>query len=1052
MKRILLTLLCATMSLALSVAQTRTVTGTVTSAEDGFPVIGASVLIKGTMQGTVTDIDGNFSLDAAANARTLVVSYIGMETQEVAIQPSMRIVLRSSSVMVDEVVVTALGISRAQKALGYATQKVGSEELVQASSSNLASALQGKTSGVDIKSTSGMPGASSQITIRGARSFTGNNTPLYVIDGMPVASTPDIGTDDSVTGSDYSNRAVDIDPNDIESINILKGQAASALYGIRASNGVIIITTKSGRNAVKGKPQVTFSSSVSFDKINRYPDVQTTYAQGTEGKYEPTSSLTWGPKISELPNDPNYGGNTDNSYTQRDGKHDGMYYVPQRANAGLDPWVKPGVYNNIKEYFDTGFSWNNFLNVAQAFEKSSYSFSLGNTTQDGIIPTTGMDRYNAKLTAETQLHKHWKTGATANYVNTAIQKMPTANDGLMATIYPAPPSYDLAGIPQHYKGNPYKYNNYRSGGFPPGYWAQDNIDFNEKTNRFYGNTFLHFTTKMGTANQRLDVKYQLGVDAYTTHFQNIWGYGIKGSNYNGQIDNFGWTNTTFNSLLTAAYDWQINEDWHFDALLGNETTQNNQKYYTMSGANFQIPGWNHIGNAGTKDASEEQWSDRSVGFFGSASASYKNMLYLSVTGRQDYVSTMPSKNHSFFYPSVSLGFILTELEALKGNSTLNFAKIRASYAEVGQAGEYRQSYYIKPAYGGGFYLFDNPILFPVNGINAYAPSGNIYDPNLKPQNTRSYELGFDANFFNDLITLNYTFSRQNVKDQIFPIPLAGSTGFSSLISNGGNIHTNSHEITLNVNPIRLQNVDWSIGFNWSKIDNYVDELAPGVESIFLGGFVTPQVRAGKKDKYPVIFGSSYARNEKGKIIVDERGIPKTGADKVIGRVAPDFILGMNTSLRIFKAKITAVFDWKSGGQMYGGTNGLLDMYGTSKNTENRDKPFIVDGVREDGSKNTIEVTPATVEKYYTVINSIGESSIYNTSFIKLRELAVSYDLYKSKAIEIGVNAFARNILIWTEYPNFDPESSQSNGNMTGAFERFSLPQTTSYGLGVNLKF
>ncbi len=1053
MKKLFLTMLCAILCVGLSVAQTRTITGVVISAEDGEPVIGASIQVKGTLTGNVTDVNGNFSLGVDADAKTLVVSYIGMETQEATIQPNMRIVLKSSSIMVDEIVVTALGISRAQKALGYATQKVKSEELVQAANSNLAGALQGKTSGIDIKSTSGMPGASSQITIRGARSFTGNNTPLYVIDGMPIASTPDLSTGGSVSGTDYSNRAVDIDPNDIETIDILKGQAASALYGIRASNGVIVITTKSGKGAVKGKPQISFNSSVSFDKINRYPELQTLYAQGDKGLYSPNSSLTWGPKISELPNDPAYGGNVKNSQTDRDGLHPGMYYVPQRANAGMDPWVTPGVYDNIRDYFDTGVTWNNFLNVSQALDRSSYSFSLGNTTQDGIMPSTGMDRYNAKLTAETKLTDHFKTGASASFVSTSIQKMPTANDGILATIYPAPPSYDLAGIPQNYEGNPYRINNYRAGAFPPAYWSKDNIDFNEKTNRFFGNAFAVFSTKMGTTNQRLDVKYQLGVDAYTTHYQTIWGYGIKGSANNGQIENQGITNTAFNSLATVAYDWQINDDWHFDALVGNEVVNNTEKYYYMYGGNFEIPGWNHIGNATVKDNSEEQWADRSVGFFANASVSYKSMVYLSVTGRQDYVSTMPSKNRSFFYPSTSLGFIVTELDGLKGNSIVNYAKLRVSYAQVGQAGQFRQTYYTTPSYGGGFYTFANPILYPINGVNAYVPSSTVYDPNLKPQNTQSYELGGDINFLNDLFTLNYTFSRQNVKDQIFPIPLAGSTGSGSLMSNGGSLHTNAHEVTLGINPIRTKNYDWNIAFNFTKIDNYVDKLAPEVNSIFLGGFVTPQVRAGIGDKYPVIYGSSYARDNEGRIIVDANGIPTTGPDKVIGSVSPDFLLGMNTSLRVHQFRLSAVFDWKSGGQMYGGTNGLLDMYGISKNTEGREGSFIVEGVKADGTPNTTPIEGAVAwQNYYSKINGIGESSIYNTSFIKLREIALSCDLYKSRAIEVGLNAFVRNILLWTEYPNLDPESSQSNGNMTGAFERFSLPQTTSYGMGVNLKF
>ena len=973
-----------------------------------------------------------------------------MVAKEVPIEPVMKVELQSGAQNLSEVVITAMGISKEKKALGYAVQDVKSDELTQAANSSLSGALQGKVSGLEIKPSSGMPGASSQITIRGARSFTGDNSPLYVVDGMPISSAADMSTYDSVSGADYANRAVDIDPNDIESINILKGQAASALYGIRASNGVIVITTKSGKGAKKGKPQVSFSSNLSFDKISRKPHLQNIYAQGSNGKFNPNASTSWGPKISELPNDPTYGGNTDNTYTKQSGKHEGMYYVPQRANAGMDPWTTPQIYDNIGEFFDLGTTWNNSLNVAQALDRGSYSFSLGSTTQDGIVPTTGMDRYNVKLTAESRLEEHWTTGFSGNFVNSKIQKSTGANDGIVATVYPAPAHYDLAGIPSHYANNLYQQNTYRgTGGFDAAYWSVNNNEFTEKTNRFFGNAYVNFGTKFNTENHKLDVKYQMGVDAYTTHYQDIWGYGH--ANGKGQIENSGWTTTTFNSLLTATYAWKISEAWDFDALLGNEIVQDNNKYYWQYGGTYNFPGWNHINNTVTKDNEEKQSSQRTVGFFGSLSASYNNMLYLHVTGRNDYVSTMPAGNRSFFYPSVSVGWILTELEPLK-NEIVNYAKIRASYAEVGQAGKYYQNYYTTPSFGGGFYS-GTPLMYPIDSQNAFTEYGIVYDPNLKPQNTRSYELGADISFFNNLVSINYTYSRQNVKDQIFEVPLASSTGSSSFMTNGGKIHTNAHELTVNINPIRLKNVDWNIGINWSKIDNYVDELAPGVESIFLGGFTTPQVRAGIGDKFPVIYGVSYARDDNGNLIVDEDGVPMAGKDDVIGKVSPDFILGFNTNLRLWKFNISAVFDWKQGGQIYCGTNGLLDMYGVSKNTENREGSFLVEGVKEDGSKNTTPISGANeMQHYYETINNINESSVYNSSFIKLRELAVSYPVFQKKWLEVNLNVFARNILVWSELANIDPESTQGNTNMAGSFERFSLPTTSSYGFGLNVKF
>lgn len=1054
MKKFIFILLCLVIGISTVVAQNTKVAGSVISADDGLPVIGASIVVKGTMVGTVTDYDGNFTLEVPSNGKVLIVSYVGMLTQEVPVSPNVRVVLKSDTQNLDEVVVTAMGISKEKKALGYAVQDVKGEKLTQAANSNLAGALQGKVSGLDIKPSSGMPGASSQITIRGARSFSGDNTPLYVIDGMPVTSTPDVDTDlqnnGSVSGADFANRAVDIDPNDIESINILKGQAASALYGIRASNGVIVITTKSGKGLAKGKPQISFSSNLSFDVIGRLPEFQKTYAQGASGKYSPTNSLSWGPKITDLPNDPTYGGNTSNAYTKEYGNREGMYYQPQRAAAGLDPWTTPQAYDNAKDFFDTGVTWSNSINVAQALDKSSYSVSLGNTHQDGIIPSTGMDRYNVKVSAETKLHDNWTTGFIGNYITTAIDKAVTSGNGLLRTVYSAPPSYDLAGIPSHIAGDPYTQNSFR-GAFDQAYWAMDNNKFTENTNRFFGNAYANYKTKFGTTDHTLNVRYMFGVDSYTTDYVDSYGYGSNTGGGKGQIENYGWTNATYNSLLTINYDWNINEDWGLNIVAGNEVIQSNRGKYYEYGTGYNFPGWNHIDNATTQSTSSEHWKKRTVGFFGNVSASYKNMLYLTVTGRQDYVSSMPRGNRAFFYPSVSAGFILTELDALK-NDVVNHAKIRASYAEVGQAGDFRENFYSVPTYGGGFYSL-TPILYPINGSNGYTPYYKIYDPNLKPQNTRSYELGTDLSFFDNLVTLNYTFSRQNVKDQIFDVPLASSTGAGKLVTNGGKLHTNVHEITLSFNPIRTRDINWDFGFNWTKMDNYVDELAPGVENISLGGYVTPQVRAAAGEKYPVIYGVGYKRDANGNRLVDENGLPIAGEAQVIGKVSPDFIMGFNTTLRLWDCTISAVLDWKQGGQMYSRTSGLADYYGVSKRTENREGTIIFDGYKEDGTKNDIGITGANAQQnYYSILNNIDESSIYDNSFIKLREVAVSYPVFKSNWMQVTLNVFARNVLIWAQVPDLDPEASQGNNNMSGAFEDYSMPQTASYGFGVNVKF
>ncbi len=1046
-----------TFLIGVSYAQNRQVSGRVTSSADGSPVGGVSVAIVGTSSATQTNSDGSYTISVGDGA-TLSFSYVGYVSQRISVgaQSVVNVELVNESEALDEVVVTALGISKEKRALSYATQEVKADKLTQAANSNLATAIQGKVSGVEVTPSSGMPGASAKITIRGSRSFTGNNTPLYVVDGMPISSTSDVSTGNSVTGSDYSSRGLDIDPNDIESINILKGQAASALYGMRATNGVIIITTKSGKGAGKGKAQITYNSNVSFDKVAVLPDFQNTYAQGVNGGFNPTASTSWGPLISDLSKDPTYGGETQNAYTDQFGLKPGQYYVRQRALAGLDPWATPQSYDNAKEFFDVGTTYNNSLNVIQGFDIGSYTLSLGSTNANGIVPSTGLDRYTAKLASEVNLSDKWKTGFSGNYVNSKITKQTGANNGIIATLYGAPASYDLKGIPSHIEGDPFTQNTYRgTTGFDGAYWAVDNNVFSEATQRFFGSGYTQYSTQLAD-NQKLTLKYQLGVDSYTSNYTDLWGYGH--ANGRGSVENYHYSVTELNSLGTAMYNWEINDDLVFDALIGNEIVNRNRRQDYAYGANFNFAGYNNINNASTYTASQSLRDTRTFGTFANLSLAFRNMLFLNATGRNDIVSSMPRGNRSFYYPSISAGFVFTELESVR-NSILTFGKLRASYAEVGQAGDYYESYYATPTYGGGF-SSGTPIIYPIGSTVAFSPYEILYDPNLRPQNTQSYEIGTDLTFYNGLIDFNYTFSRQNVKDQIFQVPLGGSSGYSSLMTNGGRIHTNAHEVTLNVSPFRGDDFKWTVGLNFSKIDNYVDELADGVESIFLGGFTEPQIRAGIGAKFPVIYGVSYLRNDAGQIVVDEDGLPQAGEERVIGTVAPDFLLGFNTNLEYKKVRLSAVLDWKQGGQMYHGTAGILDYYGvTQKSADFRaSEGFLFEeaAVKEVSpgvyADNDILIDGADAFDYFNAKNGISESSVFGTSFVKLREVAIGYPVYSGSKFKVDVNAFARNIILWSELKGYDPEVSQGNTNMSGAFERFSLPGTSSYGLGVNIKF
>jgi len=1066
MRRVLLLfLIFYVLSLSIS-AQQRTISGTVTSSVQGEGLMpGVTVAVKGTAIGITTDVNGKYTLAVPQNATTLVFSYIGMKKQEVEIgNRSIIDILMDPEIMgLDEVVVTAFGVSREKKAVGYSVQDVKNDVIERTGNTDLAGAMQGKISGIDIKPSSGMPGASSQITIRGARSFTGNNTPLYVVDGMPISSTADIqsGTNgdfslvgSGVSGSDISNRAVDLNPADIESVTVLKGQAAAALYGIRASNGVILITTKSGRNNKIGKPVVSVSHTSAFSQVSRTPDYQTTYAQGSNGNYVPNVSLSWGPKIVDLPDDPTYGGNTNG--------HPGKFFVPQLETGQVeDPWVTPQVFNNWDRYFKTGYSATNNVNVSQATESASFALGLSQTSQTGVAKASGMNRWNGKASAETKLGKNFTAGFSANFSRTDIDKLPTANDAALAGVLGAPVSYNLRDYPYYVPGDVYSQIYYRGGSWDNPYWAAENTVFNEKTDRFFGNGYINYSTRLGE-KMNLKVRYQLGSDSYTTNFQDIFEYGHAGTT--GMIDNYGITSFTVNSLLTANYEWNISSDLSFNAMIGNEFDHNKAKTYSEHGEEFNFGGWAHIRNANIVTANESFNQNRTVGFFGSLSLQWKSLIFLNTTGRYDIVSTMPTNNRSFFYPSVSFSFVASELGAVKNIDWISFAKLRLSYAEVGQAGAYVENYYGTPNYSGGWWT-GSPIQYPIGGINSYIPNNVQYDPLLVPQNTKSYEIGADLKFFRNRLGIDYTYSYQNVVDQIFSVPLAGSTGIQSLLMNGGKVHTTVHEVVLYMTLLEMKSFQWDFNFNFSKIDNYVDELAEGVESIFIGGFTTPQVRAGIGDTYPVIYGDSFLRNEDGKIVVEDNpsspnyGFPLTGEPAVIGKVSPDFILGAGTNFTYKNWSLNALFEWKQGGQMYSGSNGLLDYYGLSKRTEDRESTFIYDGVKSDGTPNDIARggpnDPYALQSLHTnVLTNIDEYYIYDNSFVKLRELSLMYRPANKlfKKVDLGVSVFARNILLWTALPNLDPESSQGNTNMGGAFERFTVPQTTTFGFNLDLTF
>lgn len=1054
-KRLFMFLAGLFLSIGMAVAQTQ-VTGTVVSGEDGEPIVGASVKVSGTKTGTITDVDGKFALNVPEGTK-LVVTYLGMlpKTVNASVSGAMKIKLDPDNKVLDEVVVTAMGITREKKALGYASQVLDAKDLNTSGTSSLASAMQGKLTGVDIRTSSGAPGASAQIVIRGARSFDGNNTPLYVVDGMPISSTPDFDTKASVTGADNASRTIDLNPDDIESINVLKGQAASALYGIRASNGVILITTKRGSKG-STKPVITFSTDLSAQTLSRKFEHQDVYAQGTTlSKYNPNTSMSWGPKIADLANDATYGGNTNNKYTNGDlTSHAGMYYNPKYAAAGLSGWATPQTHDNVGDFFKTGFTQNSTFNISQRKNDVSYSFSVSDTYQKGVIPSTGMTRTGARGAVDWKVNDQWKTGFSANYSSVKIKSAPGANSGIVNVVYSAPAEYDLKGTPYHKPGDPTSQILFRATNFNNPYWWADNDEYSQHTNRVFGNAYAEFSPKLNWGkNYKIVFREQAGIDMYTSNNSEIAEVG-SAKNTKGEVENIGTQNNIFNNLLTANFTakWGANEEWDFGFVLGNEFNHQYRRKWDYDGTGLAFYGQPTIGNTSSMDAhSDYHIQERTVGVFGQMSLSWMDMLFLTVTGRNDVVSTMPRGNRSFFYPSVSLGWIFTELPALKENHVLSYGKLRLSYAQVGQAGQFYNNYMYVPSYTGGMYVY-TPISYPLGGAKGYAPYYVKFDENLKPQNTSNWETGIDLGLFKNRVRVEYTLSYQDVRNQIFDVPTAGTTGYQALRTNAGQMTTLSHELSVNASVIDHANYGLDLGVNFTKITNKVKKLADGVESIMLGGFVEPQVRAQAGYTYPNIYGKAFKRTEDGQLLLNANGLPQgTAASVNLGECTPDFNMGFNLRAHYKQLSLSATMDWQKGGCMYNGTLLTMNYFGASKaSLPYHEGTMVAEGINEaTGQKNMVQVSK---QQYYMAYNDVTEAGIFDTSFLKLRDVTLSYQFPKFAGINLSVYGFARNILLWAKLPGLDPESSQGNGNMSGYFERYSIPNSSSFGGGFKIAF
>ena len=1055
-------------------AQQKTITGTVISSvkEEG-PLPGVSVSVKGTTTGIITDINGKYSLLVPANATTLVFSYIGMKKQEIQIVNNSIIdaVLEPDILGLDEVVVTAIGISREKKSLGYAVQDVSGENINRAKTGNVLSAITGKVAGVNITSSAGVAGAASFINIRGQNSITGSNQPLFVVDGVPIdnsmdySGNPDDLQNNLTQGYNYSNRAIDLNPDDIQTISVLKGGAATALYGMRAGNGAILITTKKG-NDTGGKMAISISSSLAIDKVNRLPEMQMLYAQGNNGVYGTTTPSSWGPKISDL----RFDGSTD---YPRD--KNGRLVLSTHPSAKQDLPAK--AYDNPADFFQTGLTYNNNVSLSGGNKDANFFISFGNNTSKGIIPRNNFSKTSIKMVGETKLGDKLRVSASANYVRSGGDRVQQGSNtsGVMLGLFRCTPTFDNSN--GHGKDG-YKYEDSymltdgsglprRYAGYDNPYWTVNKNLMTDQVDRIISYAMLVYNPV-----KNLTVTYRLGDDLYSDRRKGHTAL-LSANIPDGQQEEDFHYNNSINSDLTINYNKELFEGFSTNLTVGQNMFQSLVQQIYLQGNGFVVPDFYHMSNTSSQLVRENTTKYRTAALYTDVQFSFRNMLYLGFTGRNEWSTTLPVDENSFFFPSVSLGFIFSELPGLKGNNFLSYGKLRASYAKIAN---HATPYNIVNTFTSA-QITDGWATggsFPFNGVAGFVPVNVLANPTIKPEILLSRELGLEVKLLNNRMNFDISYYNNQNSDLLISVPVAGSTGYNAKYTNAATMENVGFELMANVVPLATDKFNWGVTLNFSKNKNKVLSLAPGVTDIALGGFTGTTINVVAGEAYGSMFSTSLYKDNQGRLIIDDDpassgyGYPiKDETMKSLGAIAPDWLMGIGSDLSYNGLGLTFLFDIKKGGIMWDGTRSRLVGFGVAKVTENRGESVVFEGVKghiTDGEIVTSGVAndiQAVYSQYYYANIGGGaspaqEQFVEKTDWVRLREVSLTYDLGKiiksSFLKHANIYATGRNLWLKTPYQGIDPET-----NLMGAFnaqglDYFNMPNTKSYVFGVKLDF
>lgn len=1077
-KRIHLFLLALAIGVIQGAAQVTTVRGIVTTEEDGESVIGASVIVKGTSLGTVTDVNGRFELSGLPPSATrLLISYISLMAKEVAIAPQVSVTLKSDTHLLDEVVVTALGISREKKALGYTAQEVKQDALVQGKDNNLLNSLSGKIAGVRITNTQGDVG-SSRIVIRGETSIAGENQPLFIVDGIPVDNSQ---FNARSSGRDFKNAIADLNPEDIKTLTVLKGPNAAALYGARAAHGAIVITTKGGDKRQKGIG-ITLHSSTQVSFVATLPEFQNLFGQGAGGRFSYVDGKgagvndgvdeSWGPRLDIGLLIPQF-----DSPLDADG------------NRVATPWVSHP--NNVRDYFRMGISTNSGISVARGDDKYQFRVGYNYEKQVSIVPDAGTNKTNISLNTDYHLAKWIVVGATANYIVYTAPSLPGSATPSGSNVRSNSPMLQFLWFGRQVDTNSLKADytrNWNSSYYDNPFWSASYNTQSQERHRLIGDLHAEFRLTDG-----LNVRFRTSTDWYNDRRKSKvkWGSAGAGSPYGSYAED-AYTVKENNTEVLATYIKQLNKNWGIDALLGfnvrNKQYENNYQaaprlavadLYTLTNSRDPLI------------SSNDFYRLRQYGLYGSIQLDYRRWAFLNITGRNDWSSTLPVDNNSYFYPSVTASVLLSEAFGWRSKA-VNYLKIRGGWSQVGaDANPYQLAT-----------VFTSETAFNGNPLQSSSTIG--MNPNLKPEKTSSIEAGFEAAFWDNRLYLDFTYYKTDSRNQILKLATTAASGYTSQVRNAGHIRNRGYEIQLGAVPIQTSkgfrwNLDLNYGANSSKVVKLDDEGLITSYQLYSSGI---QILASVGEVYGTLFGTSYVRDANGNVVVDANGLPKISTtNKTLGKFTPDWTGGISNTFSYRSLSLSFLIDASVGGSIFSNTNKTGKYTGVLANTlSGRDAEhgglwyytdamgnnvrlpespsysvssdglyyaqvngqstrvyqdgIMVEGVTESGSKNE-EVVSA--EKYYHRIYSIAEANVYDASYVKLREVALSYRLprlwtQKLHLQEASVTLTGRNL--WTIYksvPNIDPESALTTGNAQGV-EAYSLPTTRSFGVNLSVKF